>query len=63
MSIAAITTNYFIASKKVVVINHGWRKPSEGYFIINIDGAFDETKGSGSSGAVIRDSGGAFIAA
>jgi ribonuclease HI len=63
MSIAAITTNYFIASKKGVVINQGWRKPSEGYLMINIDGAFDEIKGSGSPGAVIRDSGGAFIAA
>ena len=63
MSIAAITANYFTAAKKVVVINQGWRKPSKGYLMINIDGAFDETKGSGSSGAVIRDSGGAFIVA
>jgi ribonuclease HI len=62
MSIAAITTNYFIASKKGAVINQGWRKPSRGYLMINIDGAFDEIKGSGSSGAIIRDSGGAFIA-
>jgi hypothetical protein len=34
MSIAAITTNYFIASKKGVVINQGWRKPSEGYLMV-----------------------------
>jgi len=42
MSIAAITANYFTAAKKVTVINQGWRKPSEGYLMINIDGAFDE---------------------
>ena len=63
MSIAAITTNYFTAAKKVAVINQGWRKPLEGYLMINIDGAFDETKGLGSSGAVIRESRGAFIVA
>ena len=63
MSIAAITANYFTAAKKVVVINQGWRKPLEGFLMINIDGAFDETKGLGSSGAVMRESGGAFIMA
>jgi hypothetical protein len=55
LSIAAVTTNYFVASKKGVVINQGWRKPFEGYLMINVDEAFDdETKGSGSSGAIIR---------
>ena len=63
LSIAAVTTNYFVASKKGAVINQGWRKPSEGFVMINTDGAFDETKGSGSSGALIRDIGGAFITA
>jgi hypothetical protein len=56
MSIAAITTNYFTASKKVAVINQGWRKPLDGYLMINADNAFDETKGLGSSGVVIRES-------
>ena len=41
LSIATITTNYFVASKKGAVINEGWRKPSEVYLMINIDGAFD----------------------
>jgi ribonuclease HI len=31
--------------------------------MINVDGAFDETKGPRGSAAVIRDTGGAFIAA
>ena len=31
--------------------------------MINVDAGFDETKGSGSSGAVIRDLSGGFIAA
>jgi hypothetical protein len=30
LSIAAVTTNYFVTSKKEAVINQGWRKPSEG---------------------------------
>lgn len=63
MSIAAITTNYFVASCNGAVINQEWKKPSDGYFMINIDGAYEETRGSGSSGAVIKDSGGAFIIA
>ena len=63
MSITAVTSNYYVASKKGAVINQGWRKPSEGYLMINIDGAFDEIRGAGSSGAVIRDAGGGFIAA
>jgi hypothetical protein len=52
LSIAAVTTNYFVASKKGAVINQGWRKSSDGYLMINVDGAFDVTKGPGSSGAV-----------
>lgn len=31
--------------------------------MLNIDGGYDEVKGAGSTGAVIRDAGGAFIAA
>jgi hypothetical protein len=56
LSIAAITTNYAAASKKGVVINQGRKKPSEGCLMINVDAAFDGTRGSTSSGAVIRDS-------
>jgi hypothetical protein len=61
--IAAITTNYYATIKKGAVINQGWKKSSEGCLMINVDVVFDETIGSGSSGAVIRDSTGGFIAA
>ena len=63
MSIAAITANYKLTSKKTTEINKGWRKPSEGILMINVDAGFDETKGAGSTGAVVRDSTGGFIAA
>jgi hypothetical protein len=63
LSIAAITVNYVAASKKGVVINQGGKKPSEGCLMINVDAAFDGTMESSSSGAIIRDSTGGFIAA
>jgi len=44
MSIVAITANYFTAAKKVTVINQGWRKPSKGYLMINIDGVLMKQK-------------------
>jgi len=44
MSIVAITANYFTAAKKVTVINQGWRKPSKGYLMINIDGVLTKQK-------------------
>jgi len=63
LSIAAGTTKSFCHNEKGVVINQGWRKPSKGYLMINVDGTFDETKGSENSGAIIRDTRGTFIAA
>jgi len=55
MSILAITMNYKLASKKSTEINKGWRKPSKGILMINVDIGFDETKGV-SIRAVVRDS-------
>ena len=63
MSIAAISTNYALAPKISTVANNTWKKPAEGFFMINVDGSFDEIKGVGSTGAVIRDASGGFIAA
>jgi hypothetical protein len=63
MSIASITTNYAVASKKGALINNGWKKPSDDALMINVGAAFDETMGSGSTGAVIEDSSGGFIVA
>ena len=63
MSIAAIVTNNALAPKASAVINKKWQKPVEGFLMINVDGSFDETRGIGSTGAVIRDTSGSFIAA
>ena len=62
MSIAAITTNYALASKDLTMINNKWKKLAEGFLMINVDGSFVETTGDGSTGAVIRDASGGFIA-
>ena len=63
ISIAAITKNYALAPKTSNVINNKWRKPAKGFLMINVDGSFVETTGDGSTGAVIRDASGGFIAA
>lgn len=62
-SIAAITINYALAGKKHIVLNNNWKKPSEGFLVINVDASYNAAMGSGSTGAVIRDATGGFIAA
>lgn len=61
MSIGALTSNYMRAFDKVVSIRKGWMKPPEGKLMINVDASFVD--GRGSTGVVIRDSSGGFIAA
>ena len=63
VSIAAISTNYALAIKKTAVVNKNWKRPAEGFQMINVDTSYDATKGAGSTGAVIRDATGSFIAA
>ena len=63
MSIAALTKNYQIATKKSSKLRQGWKKPSEGRVMVNVDAAFDEDGGRGSMGSIIRDSNESFIAA
>ena len=62
ISIAAITKNYALAPKASNVINNKWKKPAEGFLMINVDGSFAENTGDGSTGVVIRDASGGFIA-
>jgi ribonuclease HI len=62
ISIAALTMNYCNV-KKASVVKDGWKKPPEGYLKLNVDAGYDETTSTGSTGAVIRDSSGGFIAA
>ena len=63
ISIAAIPTNYALAPKASNVINIEWKKPTEGFLMINVDGSFAENTVDGSTGVVIRDASGGLIAA
>ena len=42
-------------------IRKGWKKPPEGKIMVNVDASFAD--GMGSTGVVVRDSGGGFVAA
>lgn len=55
LAITSLTKNYKLAMKKDAKIKQGWKKPREGYISLNIDAAFDEDNGCGSTGAIIRD--------
>ncbi|XP_066392735.1 uncharacterized protein [Miscanthus floridulus] len=46
-----------------IVLNGNWKKPSEGFLMINVDASYNEAKGAGSTGTVIRDAAGGFIVA
>ena len=63
MSIATLTTNYQRAMKKKTRKPEGWKKPSEGKLLLNVDASYKSDRGTGSTGAIIRDSSGSFIAA
>lgn len=63
VSIIALTSNYNRSQKRVAVVREGWRKPPEGKLMLNVDAAFCEDQGCGSTGAIIRDANGGFIAA
>ena len=45
VSIAAISTNYALAIKKTAVVNKNWKRPAEGFQMINVDTSYDATKG------------------
>jgi len=63
LTIVSLTKNFKMAEGKGLRIRQGWRKPPEGYIMINIDASYDENEGCGSTGVVIRDSSGGMIAA
>jgi hypothetical protein len=58
-----LSKNYKSATKQGSRIRQGWRKPREGYLMLNVDASYDEDNGCGSTGAIIRDSHGAMVAA
>ena len=45
------------------MMNNSRKKPAEGFLMINVDASYDAAVGVGSTGAVIRDAAGGFIAA
>jgi ribonuclease HI len=44
------------------MIRHGWLKPRENFVKLNVDAGFCADTGSGSTGAIIRDDKGGFLA-
>ena len=45
------------------MMNNNRKKPAEGFLMINVDASYDAAVGVGSTGAVIEDAAGGFIAA
>jgi hypothetical protein len=44
--------NYKMATKLVASLKQGWKKPLEGFLLLNIDASFDDDGGCGSTGAI-----------
>ena len=49
MSIAALSRNYKLATKKTTKVSKGWQKPLEGMVMVNVDASFDDDVGCGST--------------
>ena len=63
-AIAVLAKNFTRArEKKTRIRRHVWEKPPEGTVKLNIDAGFDLDSGSGSTGAILRDDMGIFMAA
>ena len=63
LSIASLAINYLRVTKKSAKVQSGWKKPPEDFVLLNVDASFNHTRSSGSTGAVLRDSAGSFVAA
>ena len=63
VAIAMLASNYQSAAKKTTKVRMGWTKPPENYLMLNVDASYNQERSTGSTGAVIRDSNGQFIAA
>lgn len=63
--IQALALNFVRAASKSATTPRleCWRKPLSGYLALNVDAAFSENEHTGLCGAIIRDSGGMFVAA
>ena len=63
LSIASLAIKYLRVTKKSAKVQSGWKKPPEDFVLLNVDASFNHTRSSGSTGAVLRDSAGSFVAA
>jgi ribonuclease HI len=61
--IATLASNYQRAAKKTTKVRVGRIKPPENSLMLNVDASYNKDRSTGSTGAVIRDSNGHFIAA
>ena len=63
-AILALAKNFTRAqSKDTRIKRHGWNKPPDGLVKLNVDATFDQDRGTGSTGAILRDDAGFFLAA
>jgi ribonuclease HI len=63
-SISTLTLNFSRAKKRKTGIDrHGWVKPKENFVKLNVDAGFNADAGTGSTGAILRDDNGGFLAA
>ncbi|KAE8815525.1 retrotransposon expressed [Hordeum vulgare] len=63
-AISALAKNFYRArGKKSGVLRRGWKPPGAGLYKLNVDACFNIDSGIGSSGIVIRDDKGTFMAA
>ena len=66
LSIATLTTNYQRSAKHTRATKKkqvGWKRPPEDELLLNFDASYKPESSTGSSGAIIRDHTGAFVAA
>ena len=64
-AIVTLMKNFMRSRKQgaMRIQRHGWTRPPEEFVSLNVDASFDVDNGTGGTGAIIRDSMGAFIAA
>ncbi|KAE8799855.1 Serine/threonine-protein kinase SMG1 [Hordeum vulgare] len=62
-AISALVKNFVRARKRTTgVVRHGWQRPPDGTYKLNVDVGFSADSGRGSTGAVLRSNKGVFIA-
>lgn len=63
-AISALAKNFSRAGGKTLsFLRHGWNPPGAGLYKLNVDACFNTDAGTGSSGALVRDDKGTFMAA